>query len=103
MQSGLNENISDHRFVAPEIQWPEEHDAGRTDKILVTKESDVYGIGMVVYTVSFHRLVSSGPRVKSHVDLLPGPNGERAVLRMQQYYDVGKDSGRGTSPKTIWD
>ena len=75
LQSELNENINDHRFVAPEIQWPEEHDPGRTDKILVTKESDVYGIGMVVYTVCFHCLVSSGPRVKSHVDLLPGLDG----------------------------
>jgi serine/threonine protein kinase len=40
------------RYAAPEIQWPEDHDM---DKILITKESDVYGMGMVAYEASSHR------------------------------------------------
>ena len=45
----------------------------------MTKESDVYGMGMVVYEASFHRPISSGPGVKSHVNPL-GLDGEYAVL-----------------------
>ena len=45
-----------NRYLAPEIQW---RDDGGTDEILITEESDVYGMGMVVYEAS-HRLVSSG-------------------------------------------
>lgn len=41
--------IDNYRYSAPEIQWPENHDV---DEILITKESDVYGMGMVLYEVS---------------------------------------------------
>jgi len=44
-------DIDNYRYSAPEIQWPEDHDM---DKILLTKESDVYGMGMIVYEVSSH-------------------------------------------------
>lgn len=47
VQSGGD--IDNYRYSAPEIQWPEDHGM---DKILITKESDVYGMGMVVYEVS---------------------------------------------------
>jgi len=43
---------------------------------------------------------SSDPGVKSHVDLL-GPDGKRAVLRMERYRGTGKTAGRGTSSRTL--
>ena len=46
-------DVDNYRYSAPEIQW---HDDGDTDKILITKESDVYGMGMVAYEASFHHL-----------------------------------------------
>jgi len=46
MQSGGD--IDNYRYSAPEIQWPEDYG---TDKIVITKESDVYGMGMIVYEV----------------------------------------------------
>jgi len=78
IQSGGD--IDNYRYSAPEIQWPEDHGA---DKILITKESDVYGIGMIVYEVSSHRHMSSEPRVESHLNLL-GLDGEHAVLQIQR-------------------
>ena len=48
-QSGGNGDIDDYRYWAPEIQWPEDHGM---DEILLTKESDVYGMGMVAYEAS---------------------------------------------------
>lgn len=65
VQSG-QEDIVEYRYLAPEVQWLEDNTADKgdtTDKILITKESDVYGMGMVAYEASFHRMVSSGPRV----------------------------------------
>lgn len=56
MQSGGE--IDNYRYSAPEIQWPEDHD---TDEILITKESDVYGMAMIAYEASSHRMA-------------PGPN-----------------------------
>jgi len=37
-----------YRYSAPEVQWPEDHG---NDKVLITKGSDVYGMGMVAYEV----------------------------------------------------
>jgi len=54
--------IDNYRYSAPEIQWPEDH--GKDD-ILITKESDVYGMGMVVYEASSDHPASSDRRVKS--------------------------------------
>ena len=48
VQSGGD--IDNYRYSAPEIQWHDESDA--TDDTLVTKESDVYGMGMVAYEAS---------------------------------------------------
>jgi len=69
-------DIDNYRYSAPEVLWPKDHGRG---KIFMTKESDVYGMGMVVYEASFHRPISSGPGVKSHVNPL-GLDGEYAVL-----------------------
>jgi len=77
MQSGGD--IDHHRYSAPEIQWPEDHDE---DRILITKESDVYGIGMVAYEVSSHLPVSSDRRIKSHIDLV-GLDREHAIFQME--------------------
>ena len=101
VQSGLGEDIDDYRYMAPELQSPEEHDVEGIDK-LATKESDVYGMGMVVYRVSSHRLISPGTGIKSHVGPPLGLDGERAVLRMRHSHDTGKDTDRGTSPETVW-
>lgn len=45
--------IDNYRYSAPEIQWTE------ADEILITKESDVYGMAMVIYEASSYRLVPS--------------------------------------------
>ena len=58
LQSSLEEDPRGYRYLAPEIQWPEEHG---TDKILVTKESDIYGMAMVVYEARFYKTISCGP------------------------------------------
>jgi hypothetical protein len=55
-------NIDDFRYTGPEIVWPEESSPDSVDKILVTKESDIYGMGMVAYEVRFHRLVFILPK-----------------------------------------
>ena len=65
VQSGGD--IGNCQYSAPEIRWPEEDDM---DEIIVTKESDVYGMTMVVYEASSHHPASCGPRVTSHADLL---------------------------------
>jgi len=88
---------NNYRYLAPEIQSPESYGM---DKILISKESDVYGIGMIAYEVSSHRPVSSGPRVKSHVDL-PGVDGEDAVLRIERCQCVPEDTGRGNASTTL--
>ena len=46
------------RYLAPEIQWPEDYG---TDKILITKESDIYGMAMVIYEARHYKPISSGP------------------------------------------
>lgn len=58
VQSALDE-AGESRYSAPEIQWPEDYGM---DEVLITKESDVYGIGMVAYEVSPHCPASPGPR-----------------------------------------
>jgi len=95
MQSGGD--IDNYRYSAPEIQWPEDHDQ---DKILITRESDVYGMGMVVYEASSYHSVSSNPRVKSHIDLL-GFDGEHAVLQMERYHYAAEDTGGGNASTTF--
>ena len=46
LQSSVEGDLGDCRYLAPELQWPEDYDM---DKILITKESDIYGIAMVIY------------------------------------------------------
>ena len=89
--------IDNYRYSAPEIQWPEDHDMGH---ILITKESDVYGMSMIVYEASSHLPVSSSPMVESHLDLL-GLDRKGAVLRAQRYRCTVKDTGWGNSQKTL--
>ena len=79
-QSGLDGYLDEHRYSAPETMWSADN---VMDKILITKESDVYGIGMVAYQVRSHRLASSGPRVKSHFHLL-GLDREHSILWVQR-------------------
>lgn len=58
MQSGIDEALAEFRYCPCETQWHRgKDDTSKNDKILVTKESDVYGIGMVVYGASFHCLL----------------------------------------------
>ena len=56
-QSGVDGDVDKYRYWAPEIQW---RDDGNMDKILITNESDVYGMAMVAYEVSSNRPVSRG-------------------------------------------
>ena len=55
VQSGVDGDIDDYRYTAPEII--SEFYEGNGDKILATKESDVYGMGMVAYEASSYFLV----------------------------------------------
>ena len=58
LESGLDET-KESRYSAPEILSPEDYDM---DKVLITKQSDVYAIGMVAYEASSHCPASPGPR-----------------------------------------
>lgn len=55
------------RWAAPELQRPEEYDMSR---VVVTKSSDIYGMGMVIYEVSprnsFPSSSFSTPQVLTH-------------------------------------
>ena len=64
--------------------------------VLITPESDVYGIGMVIYEVSSHHPVLTDMSVKSHVDLL-GLDGEETVLWLWRYRCHVKGTGWGNS------
>ena len=79
-QSELDENMYKCQYSAPEIQWPEDYDM---EKVLITKESDVYSLAMVAYEASFRRPVSSGSRANSHVNPL-GPIGRSAIRQVQR-------------------
>lgn len=48
IQSALDADADEFRYMAPEIQWPETYNL---DEILITRESDVYELAMVVYEV----------------------------------------------------
>jgi len=86
-----------NRYSAPELHWSERHGA---DKIPVTKESDVYGMGMVIYEASSHQPVLSAVRVKSHVHLL-GLDGGQTVRQLQRYSCFVKNTRWETSPTTL--
>ena len=45
-QSILDVDLYDYRYVAPEVQWPENYGKG---EVLITKESDVFEMAMVIY------------------------------------------------------
>lgn len=67
-QSGGGGGIDDYRYWAPEIQWPEDYGM---DKTIITTESDVYGMGMVAYEVSFRCPAPPDLSVISRVNLFP--------------------------------
>jgi len=68
-----------HWYSAPELHRPE----GRCiHEILTTKESDVYGMGVVILEASSRRPISSDIRANYHIDLL-GLDRGRAVPRVQ--------------------
>ena len=96
-QSGLDGDIDEYRYSAPEIQW---RDDGGVGKILITKESDVYGMGMVAYEVSSHHPASSGPRVGSHVSFL-GLDGDCTILRGQRRTCVAQGTGWGNTSTAL--
>jgi hypothetical protein len=63
----LDANDRNYRYVAPEVQWPETH--GK-DKVLITKESDIYEMAMTIYEARSHEWTSSGPVAISDSPLL---------------------------------
>ena len=63
VQSGLGGYIDSYRYSAPEIQW---YDDDSPDEVLITKESDVFGMGMVTYEASSHCPASFDPKVEAH-------------------------------------
>ena len=70
-QSTLDVEDLDYRYVAPEVQWPEN---SRKDEVLITKQSDVFEMAMVIYEASPY-LGLSGPVVQPHARF-PGLIGE---------------------------
>ena len=58
LQSSAEGDLGDCRYLAPELRWPEDYGM---DKILITKESDIYGIAMVIYEARSYRPISAGP------------------------------------------
>lgn len=60
-------DIGSYRYSAPELHRTK---GDGMNEIRPTKESDVYGMGMVVYEVSSFPLVSSGRGAQSHTGLL---------------------------------
>jgi len=89
--------IDNCRFLAPELHWPENHGM---DENFITRESDVYGMGMVAYEVSSHHHTSSGLKVKPHVNLL-GPDWGYAVLRVRRCHYIGKGIRRGITATAL--
>jgi len=65
VQSGGD--VDGYRYSAPELHQPEGHG---TDETIITKESDVYGMGMIVFEASSRRPVSPSGWVKSHSNFL---------------------------------
>ena len=65
-QYSLKGNLGGNRYLAPEIQWPEDYG---TDEVIVTKESDVFGMAMVIYEARSYKS-SRLDRIKSHVNSL---------------------------------
>ena len=57
LQSSVEGDLGDCRYLAPEIQWPEIYGA---DKAFITKESDMYRIAMVIYEVRSYKPISPG-------------------------------------------
>lgn len=94
------DHTPDLRFRAPEVQWPEEHAVEKIDEVAVTKESDVYEAAMVVYEASSHSPVLSNLRIRPQS---LGLDEKNPILQMERYCDVGEDTNRGTSSKTLWD
>lgn len=58
VQSGGD--VNDYQYSAPELHPLEGYSMGET---FIMKESDVYGMGMVVFEASSHRPLSSGARI----------------------------------------
>jgi len=76
------------RYSAPELHWPR-----GVGEILTSEESDVYGMGMVIYEVISPNPASSCIRVEFHVDLL-GLDGGQTILWLRRYRCRVKGAGR---------
>lgn len=66
-QPAFDGEVDNSRYSAPEIQRPVDYGL---DRILLTKESDVYGMAMVIYEVRLYPSVSSSPTVRFDANLL---------------------------------
>ena len=97
MQPTLGGEADDSRYSAPEIQRPEDYGL---DNILLTRESDVYEMAMVIYEARYYRTVSSGPKVRSHASLL-GFDGEQTVLQLRRSHHTTKGASWGNSSTTL--
>ena len=89
------------RYAAPEILQAR-YRVG-SSRVTATKESDVYGMGMVIYEASFQDPTESDSSNQSHMSFL-GPSREGAILWAQQLHYGAKCMRRGNSPETLrWD
>ena len=66
LQSSVKGDLGDRCYLAPELQQPKNHGM---DKVLITKESDIYGMAMVIYEARSHKPISYGSG--SNLMLLP--------------------------------
>ena len=64
LQSSLEGDLGDCRYLAPEIQWPEDYGT-----VPAMRESDIYGMAMVIYEARCYQLISYGP--ESNLTLIP--------------------------------
>ena len=105
LQPSVEGDLGDCRYLAPEIQWPEDYG---TDKILMTKESDIYGIAMVIYEARSYKSISPGPgsNLTSIPQVLAGvkPYHNSIDTRMSSrvHTEVIPERLSGTIDDTVW-
>ena len=57
LQPSVEGNSGNQCYLAPELQ-PQKY---ISDKIIVTKESDIYGMANIIYEARSYKLISLGP------------------------------------------
>ena len=105
LQPSVEGDLGDCRYLAPEIQWPEDYG---TDKILITKESDIYGMAMVIYEARSYKPISPEPgsNLTSIPQVLTGvkpyQNSIDTSMSSRIHAEVIPERFTGTIDDTVW-